>query len=203
MASPPRPTAAGRRQVNKLKFSEIMAVLPCLFNLPIKKLQRLLNSSHGTLSKARREHGLDRWPYESIIQGRFKMSWDDVDSLLRETISKSDERIAGYLTLIHEEAVKHAKYNLQAKDPAVPNPTAHQKVNSPVIAALMKNEEPALLAEDDEDPGDYYLRMALQEDPVIAPTEDVDRDSYWKGLYDLLDPDRIPVEPASPSLLGY
>lgn len=95
---------------NKLRYSEIVSILPCLYNLPIKTVQRTLKLSHATLAKAREERGLNRWPYESIMQERFLdkhgnvVKWEDVDRLQHETIAKVDRRVAALLRKIADAA---------------------------------------------------------------------------------------------------
>lgn len=202
MASPKLPNVTEKRFYSKLRLSEIVSILPCLFNLPIKKLQKIINTSHGTLSKARRAHGLDRWPYESILQGRFKMTWDDVDDLQLKTMASASERIADFVNLVHKESREHTRKPFTLAEPEPKAPEVDSKANAVMSTENAEPEDG--MCREGEDPGDYYLRMALREDPVQTrwQDDDADRDSYWKGLYDLFDSDRFPEEPASPSLLG-
>jgi hypothetical protein len=211
---------------NKFRYSEILPVLPCFYNLPIKKIQKLLNSSHGTLAKARKAWGLDRWPYESITQGRFHMAgvhttWEDIDRMQQETIERCDGRMARTLRIISQHSreyrcrirekenntaaarstplVEHYKSSPNFDTQEMEGEYPKTGLNSPAVPVDEPNEEDQTHQNiSDQD----LLCQVLQEDPVTEPCpKEMDLGSYWQGLYELLDPDRVQAEPASPSLL--
>lgn len=208
---------------NKFRYSEILPVLPCFYNLPIKKIQKLLNSSHGTLAKARKAWGLDRWPYESIAQGRFhiggvRTTWEDIDRMQQEMIDKCDGRMARTLRIISQHSREyHSRFSEKENKAAARSFVEHSKHNKKSDTQDTTIEEPkpcsnspASIVEDTDEVdqthqnvwGEDLLFQVLQEDPVADPSpQELESSSYWQGLYDLLDPDRVPTEPASPSLL--
>jgi hypothetical protein len=201
---------------NKLRYSEVVSILPCLYNLPIKTVQKTLKLSHATLAKAREEKGLSRWPYESIMQERFLdkegnvVRWEDVDRLQRETIAKVDRRVAGLLKKIADEARELRRKTCGGKRAAKEDPEEKNEDRStpcapPASPSDPKEEDPHTCSMDtegnmesakpdaEEDDGvDCLLLQALLEEDRPVPEPKFPEGSYWQGynleLYRITDP---------------
>jgi hypothetical protein len=194
---------------NKLRYSEVVKILPCLYNLPIKTVQKTLKLSHATLAKARMELGLSRWPYESILQERFVdkqgklVLWDDVDSLQREMMGKVDRRVAVLLNKITEEAHSLRKKtggkrvalkpDSEQDDEGEPQKKKGRRSTPSAPPASpndhswceeetgQPNNKNMDAVEEEDDGVDCLLLQALMEDETQAPVATLPEGSYWQG----------------------
>jgi hypothetical protein len=212
----------GEKKVRvKLTFDELTTLLPCLYNLPIKTIQNMLNSSHKTLTKANKSLGLPRWPYESIINGESDWSWETVDMKQQEMIPLLDERLSLIL-----QAVSNKSRELWQK-----NKGKRQRQRQVVKSGTDVETWTEVTSQDQSQP------IVCEEDTRSAPDVETcaegasqgqaqanvrERDVEYEGLladdldssllaalteeyeFDgLLDTGGEPLEPASPSLLEW
>jgi hypothetical protein len=205
---------------DKFGYSEIVPFLPACYNLPVKMVQAILNTSHGTLARAREAWGLSKWPYDDIMKERFSMSWEEIDQLQQAMLQGANEKMGRFLRLISQKSREYknrpkkiraskAKVLLVSNDSLGGSPDDEDEEGSAV--GMGESTECKLLTTSPEDTQDeervgeeidQLLLQKLQEDTSLPPSpQEVVEMSDWQRFYDLLDPAREPVEPASPSLL--
>jgi hypothetical protein len=209
----------GEKKVRvKLTFDELITLLPCLYNLPIKTIQKMLNSSHKTLTKANKTLGLPRWPYESIINGESDWSWETVDMKQQEMIGSLDERLSLILQAVskksrelwQEKNGKRQRRRLVVKSgvdvetwteavnqhPSVCEKDARPAPDVETCAEGTSQDQSQPIVQERDVDYDGLLADDLDSSLLAALTEDCEFDG-------LLDTGREPLEPASPSLLEW
>ena len=230
---------------DRVCFSEIVPFLPACYNLPIKKIQSIFNTSHATLARAKEAWGLSNWPFDSITKGRFIMTWDEVDQLQQAMLQGASEKMARFLREISQKsreyknrpkkiraskaraakpakpavkpAVKVSASTSESQAEASKSPATDTSPSDTSSIEGCREEETTVLMEsskltstpagsedsqEDEIEVDLLLLHKLQEDTSVPPSpQDVEEMSDFQRFYELLDPAREPVEPASPSLL--
>jgi hypothetical protein len=222
MGKKPTSCNPGEKKVRvKLTFDELTTLLPCLYNLPIKTIQKMLNSSHKTLTKANKSLGLPRWPYESIINGESDWSWETVDMKQQEMMPLLDERLSLILQAVsnksrelwqknngkrqrQRQVVKSGTDvetwtegpNQQQFQPIVCERDARSAPNVETFPEGTSQDQAQPIARERDVDYDGLLADDLDSSLLAALTEDC-------GFDGLLDTGREPLAPASPSLLEW
>lgn len=75
-------------------------VLYSFIDMPVVDAVKILKISAHTFLKIRRMNGLSKWPFDTLKQGTYKMSWPDVESLRSTQLMRDDldEQTRQYLT---------------------------------------------------------------------------------------------------------
>jgi hypothetical protein len=96
-------------------------ILPCFFDMPVDDVARIVRVTKRTIVRCRKGMGIQKWPFEDVKKGTFKLNWKDIRELREEQLASAGDTVRPLLEAAQRRGDLMAKIH-ERNPPAPPKP---------------------------------------------------------------------------------